>query len=493
MATIERQRTAIRRKTLSRPIRLAIEDGLLTPTQTVFDYGCGHGDDVRLLREAGYACDGWDPLTASTGARTASDLVNLGYVINVIEEPGERDTALRTAWDLAREVLVVSARLVFEDTGRQRPLNDGVVTSRSTFQKFFTQPELQGYVRQVLNEEPVAGAPGVFYVFRNPGRRESFLASQSRRAAALPRLRTTDRLYAAHREMLDSLAAFVTNRGRLPTARDGFDSREIDQTFGSIRRAFLILKRIFKPDPWTQAAERVRQDLLVYLALAKFRGRAKYSDLDEPLREDIRALFGSYSCACAAADELLFTAGRREVVEAKLAGSPVGKLTPTGLYVHRSALMALDPLLLVYEGCARALVGSVEGANVIKLYRTRFVISYLHYPEFETAPHPSLAGSLLVELSSQEVRYRDYTEADNPPILHRKETFVLPDHPLRGKFERLTRQEETHGLFEDTARIGLKLGWQEALAQKNLRLRGHVLQRQPKPKSGPPLPASEVG
>jgi hypothetical protein len=34
--------------------------------------------------------------------------------------------------------------------------------------------------------------------------------------------------------------------------------------------------------------------------------------------------------------------------------SAVGKLLPNALYVHRTALEALDPLLRVYEGCARA-------------------------------------------------------------------------------------------------------------------------------------------
>ncbi len=38
----------------------------------------------------------------------------------------------------------------------------------------------------------------------------------------------------------------------------------------------------------------------------------------------------------------------------KPAKSAVGKLLPTALYVHRTALEALDPLLRVYEGCARA-------------------------------------------------------------------------------------------------------------------------------------------
>ena len=36
-------------------------------------------------------------------------MVNLGYVVNVIEDPSERAEALRLAWKLTRQVLVVAA------------------------------------------------------------------------------------------------------------------------------------------------------------------------------------------------------------------------------------------------------------------------------------------------------------------------------------------------------------------------------------------------
>lgn len=50
----------------------------------------------------------------------------------------------------------------------------------------------------------------------------------------------------------------------------------------------------------------------------------------------------------------------------------------------------LPPLLRVYEGCAHALVGTVEKANVLKLNRREARISYLSYPEFEQDPHTPL-------------------------------------------------------------------------------------------------------
>jgi hypothetical protein len=52
------------------------------------------------------------------------------------------------------------------------------------------------------------------------------------------------------------------------------------------------------------------------------------------------------------------------------------------------------------------------------------------------------------------VVYRDYDTSENPPILHRKETFVTPDYPLYEKFAKLTHQEENWGLLDDTSTIG---------------------------------------
>ena len=46
---IERHRAAIKRNDLSRPVRLAISSGVLKKENTFFDYGCGHGEDVKLL------------------------------------------------------------------------------------------------------------------------------------------------------------------------------------------------------------------------------------------------------------------------------------------------------------------------------------------------------------------------------------------------------------------------------------------------------------
>ena len=81
--------------------------------------------------------------------------------------------------------------------------------------------------------------------------------------------------------------------------------------------------------------------------------------------------------------------------------------------------------------------------------------------------------------------------AANPPILHRKETFLTPDHPQHARFARLTAQEEKHGLLDDPATIGTRDGWQARLNAAGFALRGHRLIKAKSNGAGVPRDDSE--
>ena len=189
----------------------------------------------------------------------------------------------------------------------------------------------------------------------------------------------------------------------------------------------------------------------------------------------MRAFFGSYAKACTEADDLLFKAGDAAAIDEACGRSPIGKILPDDLYVHRTRLDALEPILRIYEGCGRAYLGEIEEANLIKIHRRSGKISYLVYPDFDTDPHPALARCFRLNLRSRQLDCYDYATAANPPVLHRKETFLCPEHPLYAKFARLTRQEEKHGLLTDTARIGTRAGWEARLSEAGFKLRRHRL------------------
>lgn len=474
---IARHKTAISRTELSRPIKLALTDGLLTPDKTVFDYGCGLGDDLRFLNALGFQGAGWDPVHRPDQELCRAPVVNLGYVVNVIENPRERQEALRRAWTLAEQILIVSARLTLDGRalGDVQDYADGLITRRGTFQKFFEQQELRNWIDQTLEVAAVPAAPGVFYVFRAEEARAAFVASRFRRRLAAPRLTRSEAMYTEHEALLQPLMEFVGDRGRLPADDELASAPEISAVFGSLRRAFRVIAHVTDTAQWDEIAQERKQDLLIYLALSRFDGRPNFGRLPRALQQDVKAFFTTYKRACEGADELLFSLGRPGVVDNACNESAIGKLTPNALYVHASALETLSPLLRLFEGCARGYLGQVEGANIIKLHRDEPRISYLSYPAFEDDPHPALASSLTVHLQTFRVRYNEFQSRANPPILHRKELFLAPDHPLHAKFARLTRIEEQKGLYEETSRIGTRDGWNETLAQKGLYLKGHRL------------------
>jgi DNA phosphorothioation-associated putative methyltransferase len=460
---------------LSRPMQQALEDGVVDPQQTVFDFGCGRGGDVQRLRALGLEAQGWDPAHRPNAPRVPADVVNIGYVVNVIEDRRERVQALQDAWTLAKRAMVVAARPDWElrDLTSAQPRSDGWITTTGTFQKFFAQDELRAWIDATLETQSVAAAPGVFYVFRDDRDAQSFRARQVRRVAA-PRQRMSEVLFEAHRDLLEELAEFMETRGRLPVATELEGGDRILAEFGSIKAAFLVVRRVTGDDRWDIARSAGEQNLLVYLALSAFGGRRKMSELPEDLQRDIRSMFGSYRAAVSEADRLLFAVGRQDEIDRAVKSATVGKILPDAFYLHVSALSTLPAVLRVYEGCAQVLVGAVPEATIVKLNRLERKVAYMAYPTFDRDPHPSLKTSLRVDLRKLDVRLRDFSDSSNPPILHRKETFVSEDYPGCGKFARLTGQEERAGLLGGPA-IGTRDGWNELLDVEGYALQGHRL------------------
>ena len=474
---IQRHKTAMVRAHLSRPIQLALASGLIYPEATFLDYGCGRGDDLRTLSGLGYDCVGWDPVHYPRGERHPSHVVNLGYVINVIEDPAERAETLKAAWDLATHVLIVAARVDFQAQAVDaEELADGIVTGRGTFQKFYTQPELRDWIDGTLDVLSVAAGPGIFFVFRDEQDRQRFSSSLFCRRLSAPISRVSDKLFDAHRDLLAPLVKFFERRGRTPYPEETASTPRLAEVFGSIPRAFRVVRNATGEALWNHIEDQRRNDLLVYLAMQRFRKRPRLSGLPIELRNDVRAFFGTYKSACEEADQLLFSAGERERVDEACKAAEFGKLTPDAIYLHESGLEEMPPILRALEGCARVVIGEVEGANLIKLDRRRPKISYLSYPDFDDVAHPTLAFSVVVWLDTMVAKFYDFSRRPNPPILHRKETFVPQDHPNRDRFAQLTRQEERRGLL-DREEIGTLRGWEGLLEAEGLRVGGHVLRR----------------
>ncbi|WP_373539506.1 DNA phosphorothioation-associated putative methyltransferase [Chamaesiphon sp.] len=474
---VERHRAAMTRVELSRPVRLAIESGIITAETSIFDYGCGIGGDVKRLKSAGYSCEGWDPYYFPDVEIRSADVVNLSYIINVIEDPDERDRALTHAWELTGGVLIVAAQILVNDLSGMLAYGDGILTKRNTFQKYYQQVELKEYIDRVLSVDAIPIGLGIFLVFRDASQAEGFRAARLYTRMTTPRVRVESKRFEDYQAQLAPLMEFVSQRGRIPIKGELAAEAELVTEFGNIKRAFQIVLTATDEVEWDAIAYQRSLDLQVYLALSQFGQRRSLRNLSMAMKADIKAFFGSYDEACTVADRLLFKIGEAGVIKQACQQSKIGKLLPTALYVHISALNEIDPKLRLYEGCASRNIGGTEDANIIKFHTDKPCISYLYYPDFESIAHPALSWAMLIDLRDLSLRFRDYSQQENPPILHRKETFLSQNHSLYSKFAKFTKSEEKAGLYSETKTIGNRHGWERRLQACNVQIKNHRLIR----------------
>lgn len=471
---IERHLAALYRKELSRPVRIALEAELFTEGTTFFDYGCGHGRDITEIRDRGYDSKGWDPFYSPDTPKVSADIVNLGYVINVVENLQERREALIKAWELTNRVLIVSAQVLIDD--RQRGLvayGDGIITKRNTFQKYYEQEELKIYIDGVLKVDAIAVGLGVFLVFKDAARAEIFRAGRFVSRVSAPRVYKDDRAFADYQELLTPLMNFYAKRGRLPAKGELPEEAAIKAEFKTYRRAFNIVLQVTDNAEWEAITDCRRQDLLVYLALSNFQGRPNSRKVAKEIKADAKALLEGYRQACLISDLLLISVRDLSKIEYLCRNSKIGKQLKDAIAIHISALNKLPALLRVYEGCASRVYGRLPDANIIKLYYDKPKISYLYYPDFDTVAHPTLQTTMEVDLQKYSVIYNDLSNHPNPLVLHRKDSLVSPDYESYYKFLQLSNYELQLGLLRDTQAIRRQKDWLQYLQKHQLEIEQH--------------------
>jgi DNA phosphorothioation-associated putative methyltransferase len=469
---VGRHRTAMRRVRCSRPVGLAHAEGLIEPGRTFFDYGCGHGGDVRFLAAHGIQASGWDPHFAPDVQVTPADVVNLGYVLNVIENPKERLETLEKAYAAANYVLIVSVRVdnTLEDAVE---FGDGVVTGKGTFQKIFTQDEFKTYIESSLGRRPHTASLGVLYVFKNDAAEQRYVASK----AFTRRLEyRTDLIALFERdEVARKLISVANELGRVPRLEEFEQYPQLFETFGSPQRVErLLLSRIDRETFDDSRAER-RNDMLVYIALLRLQRIAPppFKALPSPVQADVRAIWGSYERALKEGIDFLFTLGTPQAVKMACSASTVGKLLPGDLYVHRSAEDDIPALARVIVAAAKQIVGELD-YDLVKIALDGRAVAFLQYPGFNEVAHPALRRSIRVYLPKASWDVRDYSSSVNAPILHRKETLVSAWYPRRAEFAALTKQEEKYGLLSN-GDIGFRVGWEALLKAYRLEIEGHSI------------------
>jgi len=478
---IYRHKTALARTRLSTPVNALLRYGFLDGGLTFFDYGCGRGGDISILASRGLDTGGWDPHFRPSGERVVADVVNLGFVINVIEDVGERRDALQGAWRLSTRVLAVAAliggRTAYE---RFRLFRDGVLTSHGTFQKYFTHEELGLYISSILGREPVSIEPGLYFVFRSDAEEQDFLARKqsvririsnpapvathstrpSTQRSERPHGRPTKRRWVLHAELADQFWNRCLELGRLPTQSEFPEEARVRACLGNPKAVLQHLQAARGQTEFDAARRSRNADLLVFLALNLFERRRSFGALGETLRHDIREHLGSYTAGIEAAKALLFSISdtsliERACVEASDLG--YGYLAPReALFVDARLVNNLPPILRVYLGCASKLYGDARSADIVKIHIQSGKVTFTNHDDYDGRFVPNVIERVKVELRKRRVHYFQYGVGPHPTQpLFMKSMYM---HPILDTFE-AQREHDLRLFVLAHARMGFRPLW----------------------------------
>ncbi|MBF0230736.1 MAG: DNA phosphorothioation-associated putative methyltransferase [Desulfamplus sp.] len=480
---IQRHKTAISRNNFSKPIQTLMEYDLLNQETTFFDYGCGQGDDIKALQQLGFKAVGWDPVFQPLSPKIPSEIVNLGFVINVIEDAIERIEVLHNAFDLTQTLLVVSAMLTKVNSEvAGTPYRDGVITQKGTFQKYFTQSELCQFIEDVLETPAIAVGPGVFYIFKHPEDYQDMLFRRSRKRInwnelslrlypdKVERKRAQlDELFENNKEIFESFWQTMLDIGRLPQQNEFPQYSELKSISGSIAAAKKLFVDKYGSKTLEQAFEMRKKDILVYLALSNFKKHTPFKHLSTKLRTDIKTFVGSYRQGVEKSLKLLFEMGEEGRIESLCNATTFGVFDHKALYFHRSLIPRLHPVLRIMIGCAEVLYGDLSDADVIKIHKKSGKITALVYDDFENNALPELKLRIKINLIKQEIGIFDHQLIEWGQLLYFKEQYVTPEHPLYCQWADFSHKiSEKTGIKQGVIRGPSKQEFEMILKEKHL-------------------------
>ena len=501
LTSIQRHLTAIARTNLSAPIQLLIKHGLLDTGSTFFDYGCGRGSDIEVLKGNGISANGWDPHYAKENPKFPAKVVNLGFVVNVIEDPAERVEAIQGAFNLCEGVMSIGVMLYSGDAPG-RPYADGFLTGRNTFQKYFSQTEFKDYLEQVLHHEAFLVGPGVALVFKDKDLEQRFCVGRYRSKWVASRLLSTqmlrkerqglqstkaakktksEKLFEIARPCLDALWERSLDLGRFPEADEIDNLTEVIEKLDSINSARKVLQKHYDQSLLIEAGKFRTEDLKLFFAMQQFGKKAPYKSLEQRLQRDIKTFFGDYRTAQLSGFQLLKDAADSEKIKFACnyaVENGLGYLEDgRALQLHIELIDRLPIILRAYISCGLVLYDSISEFQLVKIHAESGKLTFLKYDDFETGPLPLLCKRIKINIRLQDYDVFDYEEPTFPkPYLFFKSRYLSEEQETYAKQQSFDEQLENLGLDFNKPKQMSRTEFHSELMMRRLEINAYNIQ-----------------
>jgi len=205
-----------------------------------------------------------------------------------------------------------------------------------------------------------------------------------------------------------------------------------------------------------------------YLALSNFNKKVPFKHLPLKLQNDIKTFLGSYKEGLLLSRQLLFSIGNPQTIEELCLKTDYGFFDHKALYIHKSLINELHPVLRIYVGCAGILFGNLIEVDIIKIHKYSGKVTLLKYNDFENKNLPELKERIKVNLKRQEIDFFDYQSGPWQQFLYYKERFVSPNHTNRKKWEKFSNKLKKLGINENDPIGPSKREFTELIESKGL-------------------------
>lgn len=157
------------------------------------------------------------------------------------------------------------------------------------------------------------------------------------------------------------------------------------------------------------------------------------------------------------------------IMQALVKQIKVGKRVGGDIYFHRDAISTLAPQMQSMLSSLIQQYAPNTPFDILKISPKALTLSLLSSPSFFESSYPTVQASQTISFkqappTSTMARYDERT---SPPIYHRTETFLPPQHPRYAELAGRTKRAEELGLYQgEMQKLGNQAAWDEWLAEQ---------------------------